>query len=89
MNEKKRNKGLTFSEQIVFDSSSHSRTRTICLLEAATPFARRQTAIIICIASVNEWLDASLILIVFQVKELRRWQRPIIVNVQMAKLFSK
>jgi len=71
--------------KVAGDSSAHRGTRTISLLEAATPFPCIDRAILIEIAGVNEWLNATLILIVLQIVHLLQRQQTIVVQIQMTE----
>lgn len=52
------------------DSSAHSGTRTIGLLEAAAPFPGIDRAVLIEVAGIDEGLNATLVLIVLQIVHL-------------------
>jgi len=71
--------------KVAGDSSAHCGTRTIGLLKAATPFPCIDRAILIEITGVNEWLNATLILIMLQIVHLLQGQQSIVVQIQMTK----
>lgn len=56
--------------KVASDSSAHCSTRTIGLLEAAAPLACIDRAVLIQIARIDKWLNATLVLIVLQIVHL-------------------
>jgi len=71
--------------KVAGDSPAHSGTWTIRLLEASAPFPCVDRAIRVQVAGVDEWLDATLVLVVLQVVHLLQRQLPVVIQIQMAE----
>lgn len=71
--------------KVASDSSAHCSTRTIGLLKATAPFACINRTILIQIAGIDKWLNATLVLIMLQIVHLLQRQQTIVIQIQMPK----